>query len=445
MKKLSLFIPVAACVGLVYAVGCQPNPGVTPATGTTPTPTTQATATPVPSNGNPLVPASHKYYAQADTNCLACHTDVKPATGNKVAFMPFPSNHSGRSASGCLGCHSKAPDAAPPVVDMTVAKVTSAPTIDGVGTDTVWNSATEVSLKVDGGVNSSETTIKLKAVHDGTNVYFRAILADPTQSLERQPLVKGADGKWTKTSAWPDKYEDKLSFIWNNPEKPIAGFDTQGCAVTCHAATKDWANKRPLMYTKNTGEFGDMWHAKTARHAAVPGIDQFDDQQVWHPADIEDATASANTIKDGGRKGDSQAAGTSSGDYTTNDINAETLLPAWMPAGADSVLKAGVNGNPYWMTATQSFDNSKFVAGDKLAAHLAKKLTGSRGNMDCVAKWSAGTWTYEWKRALDTTDTTGADVKFVPGQTYTMGAAYFDNNQIGHSAQFGVTKVKFAL
>lgn len=441
MKKLSLFIPVAACVGLVYAAGCQPNPGTTPVTGTTPTPTATATATPVPSNGNPLVPASHKYYAQADTNCLACHTDVNPATGNKVVFMPFPSSHTGRSASGCLGCHSKAPDATPPVIDLTVAKVTSAPDLNPDTNDTVWASATEAAIKVDGGVNKSETTVKLKAVHDGTTVYFRATVADPTESLERQPLVKQADGKWVKTTAWPDKYEDKLSLIWNNPDKPIAGFNESGCAVTCHAGTKDWASKRPLMYTKNAGEYGDMWHAKTARHAAVPEVKQFDDQQIWHPSDIEADTASAATIKDGGRKGDSQLATSTSGDYTVNPL--VDGLPAWMPAGADSVLKAG-NGNPFWMTATQSFDNSKFSTGDKLAQHLAKKLEGSRGNMDCFAKWSNGTWTYEWKRAMDTTDTTGADVKFVAGQTYYMGAAYFDNNQIGHSAQFGVTKVKFA-
>lgn len=440
MKHLSRITTMALSFGVIYAVGCQP----TTTTGTnpvaSPTASTAATATPAP-NGNPLVPASHKYYANAYTNCLPCHTDQDPATGNAVRFMPFKSTHTGRSEASCLGCHTKATDATPPVIAMTVAKIASsaAPDFDPTTNDAAWASATEVSLPVDGGVNKSETTVKLRGVHDGTYVYFRATVADPTESLERQPLVKGADGKWTKTRAWPDMYEDKLSFIWNNPEKSIANFDTQGCAVTCHAVTKDWASKRPLMYTKNANEFGDMWHAKTARHAAVPEIKQFDDQKIYHPSDIEDATASSSSIKDGGRGGDPTGS-----DYTTNDISASTGLPAWMPLGADSVLKAGVNGNPFWMTATASFDNSKFATGDKLAAHLVKRLAGSRGDIDCFAKFANGVWTYEFKRKLDTGDTTGVDTKFVPGSTYSMGAAYFDNNQIGHSVQFGVTKVTFA-
>lgn len=438
MRTAKVITLSAATIGLVYVIGCQPNPSGTtsnpsPAASTTPTTTT---------NSNPKIPATHKYYAQSDTTCVVCHTNTDPTTGNMVRFMPFPDNHAGRSQSTCLSCHTKEAEKAPPAIDMTVARVGSAPDLDPATNDSVWGSATEVSIPMQGGVNASETTMKFKAVHDGTYVYFRAVIPDPTQSLERQPLVKQEDGKWKKTKAWPDKYEDKLSIIWNNPDKPIANFDTQGCAVTCHSSTPAWAG-RALMYTSGADEIGDMWHAKTARHASVPGIGQVDDQNVSHPADIEAGTAAAATIKDGGRGGDPQPTGVS-GDYTTNDIDSVTGLPKWMPAGDDSVLKAGVNGNPFWMTATQSFDNTKFVAGDKVAAHLAKKLQGDRGDIDGFAKWSAGNWTYEFKRKLTPTSTT-KDTVFEPGKTYTMGAAYFDNNQIGHSAQFGVTKVKFAL
>lgn len=439
MKPVKVFALTAATIGLVYAIGCQPQN----TTGTNPQASASPTTTTTTDNGITKVPASHKYYAQADTTCVNCHTTTDPTTGNAVRFMPYPENHSSKSATSCLSCHYKAEETAPPVIDMTVAKVASAPDNDPATVDAAWASATEASIPLKGGVNKSETTVKLKAVHDGTYVYFRATFTDPTKSLERQPYVKNADNTWTKQKAWPDKYEDKLAFIWDNPEKPMTGFATQGCAVTCHSAPSSSKYGRPIKYAPAAGQFGDMWHAKTARHAAVPEIKQVDDQSVWYPDDLGDPLSTTDTLKDGGRKGDGQLSTSTKGDYTTNDKDSSGL-PKWMPAGDDTKLKAGVNGNPFWMLATQSFDPTKFAVGDKLASHLAKKLEGSRGDIDGYAIWSNDTWTYEFKRKLDTGDTTGRDTKFVAGQTYSMGAAYFDNNQIGHSVQFGVTKVKFA-
>ncbi|MBM3270303.1 MAG: hypothetical protein FJZ01_21935 [Candidatus Sericytochromatia bacterium] len=440
-----------APIAIAVAIGCVPqpntsNPTAAPTTAASSTasaaPTTAPTPTATPYSGIVRIPASHKYYPQAYDNCLPCHTTTDPTTGNKIRFMPFPSDHSGRTQSSCTACHTKMPDADPPVIDMTVAKVTTAPDNDPATEDSVWASATQVTIPVKGGVLSSETEFKLKAVHDGTTVYFRMTLADPTESLERQPFVKQADGTWKKTAAWPDKYEDKFSFIWNNPDKPIANFNTQGCAVTCHAVTPSWASNRPLMYTKNTGEYGDMWHAKTARHAAVPEVKLIDDQHVWHPAQIETSGTptdgdikAADLIKDGGRKGDGKTE-TWSGDYLSTPTDASGN-PTWMPAGT------AVKAPPFWMTATQSFDNTKFNAGDKLASHLSLPMTGSRADVKGFAKWANGVWTYEFKRAMTPTDA-DKDTKFEAGKTYYMGAAYFDNNQIGHSVQFGVTKVTFA-
>lgn len=441
MKSVRVIALTAASVGLFYAIGCQP---------TTPT-ASNPTATPTPSssnntttdNGYLKVPASHKYYAQADTTCVSCHTNLDPTTGNAVRFMPFPDGHEKKSPTNCVSCHQTAAETAPPVVNMTVAKVTTGPDNDPATNDTLWAGATEAAIPVQGGVNKSETTIKMKAVHDGTYVYFRATLDDPTKSLERQPYVKNADGTWTKTKAWPDKYEDKLAFIWDNPEKPMTGFSTQGCAVTCHSAGPSDKYGRPVKYAPAAGQFGDMWHAKTARHAAVPELKQIDDQSVWYPDDLSNPLSTTDTLKDGGRKGDAQLSTSTKGDYTTNDKDSGGL-PKWMPAGDDTKLKAGVGSNPFWMLATQSFNPDKFAVGDKLASHLAKRLEGSRGDIDGYAVWSGGVWTYEFKRKLDTGDTSGRDTKFLPGQTYTMGAAYFDNNQIGHAVQFGVTKVTFA-
>lgn len=433
----------AAPFALLVAVGC-PGPG---ASNTQPT---SPPASTVPDNGITKVPASHKYYVNAYDNCLSCHTTKDPSTGNKIRFMPFPDNHADRTQASCITCHFKAADTEPPVLDLNVPRVTSVPDNDPATDDSVWASATGVDIPVKGGVNKSETTVKLKAVHDGTTVYFRAVYDDLTESLERVPFVKQADGTWKKAKAWPDKYEDKVSFIWNNPAKPMANFNTQGCAVTCHGTTKDWASNRPLKYTNSDDEFGDMWHAKTARHAAT-GIKLIDDQYVWRPPGIENGATPTDTtdrwgkpfkgsdlIKDGGRRGDPKNE-TWSGDYISTPTESDGT-PKWMPASEPFKV---TDGRSFWMTATQSFDTSKFVAGDKLASHVVLPMTGSRADIPGSARWANGKWTYEFKRAMTPTHADDRDTKFEAGKTYYMGAAVFDNNQIGHAVQFGVTKVTF--
>ena len=427
----------AAPFALLVAVGCPgPAPTATPTPGATAAPTAAPTpaATAVPDNGNPKIPASHQYYTQSADNCTACHADLT----NKV-FQPFPASHVGRTNTMCASCHNKAAEATPPVLKMTVAKITTgeAPAIDATGTDGAWSKATELEIPLKGGINKSETTKKLKAVHDGTNVYFLATWADPTESLERGPFVKQADGTWKKTPYYPSNYEDKVGFIWHTGTG-MDGFKTQGCAVTCHATT---ANRdRPLKYT-DSGTKLDMWHAKMVRTVMPANVQQIDDQNIIWTDLLDDASGSGkewdDMIKDGGRRGEPKTGG----GYTDNPKNTDGS-PKWMP-GAEPFKVT--DGRSFWLSgATSSFDNTKFVAGDKVAAIHVAKLLGDRGDLPAQAKWASGTWTMEWSRALKTANTDGRDVQFTAGGTSYMGAAFFDNAQIGHSVQFGVTEVTFA-
>lgn len=447
---------IVAPLAIVVSVGCfNQGPGTTtnPASNATPTtqatnPTTTASATPTdaPESGPPKIPATHKYYAQAYDNCLPCHTTTKPTSaGNKVPFMPFgfkrpgaDATHAGRTQATCMACHSKAADQEPPVVNLTVARVNTPPTVDGSGSDGAWNSASELSIALRGGLNKSEQTIKVKAVHDGTDVYFLVTVPDPTLSEDRGSFVKNADGTWTKQSYYPDKYEDKLAIIWNNSDssRALANFNTQGCAVTCHAVT---ANRdRPYKYTNAANEIADMWHAKLVRHVqpglAPGGLGYMDDQYVFLPSDITAATTSVE--EDGGRAGDPQTS--SKGDVALK-LNLVDGKPQFMPAG--STIKAP----PFYMTATASFDDSRYVAGDKVPQIMVKPLTEGRGDIKIKAVHDGTKWVWEFKRSMVPTDaSSGKDTVFEPGGTYYAGFAYFDNAQIGHSVQFGVTRVTFA-
>ena len=75
-------------------------------------------------------------------------------------------------------------------------------------------------------------------------IYFLLQYADPTQSIQRGPYKKQADGSWKKLSDPNDKggddnvyYEDKWSLMWNVNDS-IAGFNQNGCAVMCHVGER---------------------------------------------------------------------------------------------------------------------------------------------------------------------------------------------------------------
>ncbi len=130
---------------------------------------------------------------------------------------------------------------------VTAIKASTAPTIDGNADDAVWGQATATSVKAIKGVNfggSGETTGTIKAAYVGDMLYILMEWNDPTQSYQRSPYKKQADGSWVKLKDPDDKggdnnkvYEDKAALIWNVNDS-IFGFDRRGCQIACHAASR---------------------------------------------------------------------------------------------------------------------------------------------------------------------------------------------------------------
>lgn len=431
--KLPALVAVMIMLGMLLLVGCaqaQPAPTAAPATkqaeapakptavptvaaqatpaaATTPAgaakPAAQATQ-PASSSGIPLIPASHQPLEQR-SECLACH--------KQGGFMPAPASHAGRTGETCKSCHQAKPAEKPPVLNLTAAKADKAPTLDGVAEE-AWNKAKPVTIHVNGGINKGETDVTMKALYSQDTIYFLAQYKDPTESLRRQPWVKQQDGSW-KALPGAQAYEDKFAMIWNINDS-IKGFNEQGCAVTCHATTP--GRDRPLKYTNADGELGDTWHMKTVR---TNPVGQIDDQYLDNDTKAEEA----------GRKSDAKTAG----GYTNNSKEGEKTPPFALPGNKPAP--------PYWIMDSEKvpFDDSKYKAGDEVPGIVIAPFTGDRGDLSAKAVWKDGAWTIEWSRKLQTGSKT--DVQFDPKKEFYFGVAVFDDAQIGHAVQYGVTKLTF--
>lgn len=305
---------------------------------------------------------------------------------------------------------------------LTSVKVATAPVIDGTP-EAIWNQATAMTVNVAGGANTGAHTVTLKSVYTDDSVYFLATWNDPTESLRREPWVKQADGTWKQLKDPDDKggdnnkyYEDKFAQIWNINSP---GFETTGCFAVCHAgeAGKAYGNK----YTANAGEMADIWHAKLVRTNPVGYID---DQY------LDSTRYDKDKAPEAGRKSDNGTV-----PYYTN-INAAKTKPNYTSADQPAP--------PYWIidAEKQPFTDT-YKANDEIAAIVARPPTGDRADIKAKAVYADGRWTMEYGRKLNTGSQ--YDVQFTDmKKEYSFGTAIFDNAQVRHSFETGVSKLVFA-
>ena len=308
---------------------------------------------------------------------------------------------------------------------LTAKKAAAAPALDGT-LDEAWKTAPVTTVKVMGGKNlpGGSTEVAMRALYTTDKIYFMYQYKDATESFQRSPWVKQADGSWKKLNDPEDKggdnnkyYEDKFAVIWNI-STPV--FEQRGCMAACHTGEgKPYGNK----YTANPGERLDMWHAKSVRGAANIGMT--DDQYVDHTRYDKDKTPNAGRRSDPGTDG-----------YKNNDT-ADKKLPAF-------ALRGNKPAPPYWIVDAEKepFDDSKYKAGDEVPGLLVMPYTGDRGDLPTSMTWKDGTWTVVISRKL----TTGSefDVQFDDlKKQYAFGVAVFDNAQVRHAFSPGVLKLNF--
>lgn len=315
--------------------------------------------------------------------------------------------------------------------NLVATKVTVPPVLDG-SMDPVWLIAQPLVVRIEQGdhLKDGASTVEIRSIYTGDSVYFLTRWSDPTESNQRSPWQKQADGSWKKlTSSTTHQenvyYEDKFAWMWSFTVAgaAITGFDKVGCAATCHAGETPANSGYGSKYTPNTGELGDLWHWKGVR---TNPIGQSDDQYV------DSARYNASTAAEAGRHSDPKT----SGGYSDNQT-ADKTLPAF-------ALPGNAAAPPYWILADQkvAFDNTKYQAGDEVPGIIVSPITGDRGDIAAKGVWKDGMWTVEWSRKLATGST--FDVQFSDlTKSYYFGVAAFDNTQVNHAWSPGVYKLTF--
>lgn len=314
---------------------------------------------------------------------------------------------------------------------VTSVKVPAGPVIDGK-MDEIWTKAAGFKLTVAGGELKAPIEVSMRSVYTESDVYFLFQWKDADESLNRMREYDGT--KWVKVKG----NEDRFNLMWSI-EDSIAGFNTAGCAVLCHAASKELIQQTgakqnlsaeaiaevvPMgMWTNAANEKGDLWHWKV--HRTNP-VGQADDTYVQNVLAISDEDIT-------GRKGDKKEAG-GYGDNFVKGLPKYTFKTP--PADVRILLKEN---------AVEVTPATTFKAGDKLPNEVLAPFVGSRGDISAKGVWSNGMWTLEEKRALVTNNPDDIQFKDVT-KGYFFAISVHDNGDgAEHGFQAGAAQLKFEV
>ncbi|HEX6141639.1 MAG TPA: ethylbenzene dehydrogenase-related protein [Geminicoccaceae bacterium] len=327
-----------------------------------------------------------------------------------------------------------------------IARVAGPPRLDGDPADTVWRAQPAARIQTARGANlpGGETTVEVKAVHDGARVYFRFRWSDPQRSQKHLPLVKTSGGWKVMQSRYEindedEYYEDKFAVALAETPKLASG--------TVHLGQNliegpHQPATRGLHFTED-GSLLDMWHWKSVRTGGMQPA-RVDDNFFGPPRPSDQAGARYT----GGYSQDPA----SGGGYALNWIKLDAdrplgdarVQPRFLPARpevldqfveADLASTSGDSGR-WYLHASEvvPYDPSldTYPEGTVLPGVVIKgAFGGDRGDLAAGAEWRDGFWTLEVGRDLDTGSR--FDIPFRAGRDLYMWVAVFNHSQTRHS------------
>ncbi|HEV2560005.1 MAG TPA: ethylbenzene dehydrogenase-related protein [Microvirga sp.] len=347
--------------------------------------------------------------------------------------------------------------------ELTVRAASSPVTLDGAFDEAAWASARPVHVRTMQGDNlggTGESRVEVRAVRDAQKIYFAMRWEDPTRSLARLPMRKGADGwRIVGTRAGnadvSDFYEDKFSIIFSTS-------DAFGSGGSTHFGPKPSAehpsslNERGLHFTE--GHLIDMWQWKASRG----GLLGYMDDQYIGPI----RNASADEVAKGARYQGGYWNDSGRAFYTYNFAfqgpggYQGPVQPRVLPKDpAATAAKLGTfdlanadapftEGSQWWMLDTETVPYSK-EADDRIPVGtvmpgvlIAGEYAGDRANVRAGARWKDGYWTLEVSRDLVTGSATDQD--FLPGRELFVWVAVFDHTQTRHTRHVRPIRLQLA-
>jgi hypothetical protein len=294
-----------------------------------------------------------------------------------------------------------------------------------------------------------ETTIEIRAAHDGEWAYFLFVWGDPTRSLKQLPLIKAADGWHLLHRGYElgDEHaynEDKFSALLTKSDFVLAGDRTFHAGPVPAAGKPGSLHGRGLHYTNADGVFADVWQWKATSSAASGRCDS---DYFGPPVAPSQVQLAGKSPYHGGFAPSPGTAGyvdnfapLAPEDYAApirptrlpNDYAATThalgridLDPSHGESDSARWYLTELESTPYSPELDARIPQGTIIPG----VIVSGEPSGDRASVLCVARWQAGRWALEAARRLYPTGKYQVSI----GTGTFMRVAAFDHSQIRHT------------
>lgn len=311
--------------------------------------------------------------------------------------------------------------------------------IDGKAEEHVWHDAQSIEVKTHGGANfeNGQTTVSLKALQNGSEIFMLAQWQDSSESLNHLPLEKTEKG-WAVRSQgfyqFDEKkyYEDKFAILLSTKCEMAA-------AGTAHLGPQPLKDQPPNWHGRGyhyaeDGETRDLWHWKAVR---TNGMFLVDDNYIGRPEKALDGQRRYTA----GYYPDSKESGAYIMNwqwYSPNGITPKRIpsIKNSEPSAASTDQTFSENGHPSsvlpWFD-TQAYQASKdpYTVGDTIPSVLMRsnRFEGDRADVRGFGVWKNGQWTLEMVRKLNT----GSQYDLPIEEGLCMWVSAFDHAQTHHT------------
>jgi hypothetical protein len=266
--------------------------------------------------------------------------------------------------------------AAPQEVSVIAVKVDTAPTLDGDGSETVWDNAdwADIPTSRTDLPSQGKIPLKLKAVYTADSIFFLATWPDDTKDDVHQPY------EWSETVKKyvesNEKLEDQFSLAF-----PMSGDFTADMFT------------QPLVRSNMPCWKWDVWQWGAAR---TPHGFARDRIHEYYPKKPTKAAPKGGSLK---------------------EHNSRESKPIW-------ILRADDAGTP---PCKENAARPVKKTQDVVLRFEPQKPTGSSADVAARGAWKDNQWTLEMGRKLDTK--AADDVKFAPKKEMLFAVGIFDHDR----------------
>jgi subtilase family serine protease len=314
-----------------------------------------------------------------------------------------------------------------PNTDLVARRTSTAPIIDGV-VDVIWDDALALATFATG--NSGNFDVNLKAMYDNDYIYFLASWNEfgggqPDKDREVWELTSN-----TTPGTWDHKEwgTDRISFLFQDPDIPVEGFNAQGCDAVCHDLVD--------MHTNTTEEMLDVW----VWSASTTNAQGYADDGVL----LNNNTVTQDPKRMHVLVSDLDWDSGNDGWIVNNDTSVGGTRPThvWDPSATpmDSSYMYDTDAvEVNWGT----FDITTLPLGTMVPGHVLKTPSGDRANIQAKGVHNGSGWNVEFKRLRDTGSSDDAIFDEVNTPYYFSPA--LTNNMTGEDHAKGITAYKLWL